>query len=572
MKKIFLIFLILFYCKSFSQSSKEFLLNDNEKIYNTLLTDVISESKDYGYNLFRNDEGNYIFYDGLKKYFILKKDVQFENEETFPKYSVGWIKKKYYFTEETIDKAIAWKIETEISLVEYELLSYFQIDKCFREIKNEIISNNSDHNYVTSSTINKLNFKSMSGLSYDIIEENSIAIPCPGTENEEKKDCFIESIFSNGRCDVEHKLKSGKINIHFFTFLFGHKEMSELQEIFSKSNSSLDYERFTIGGQDIRKINQYDLEAMVKFFIEDCKKTNKNVPEINKLKATFEPLEGSVIALSYGYGDDSTIVIKVDPEKWAKSSIEKKWYVLYHELGHDVLNLEHGQGGKMMFNFADKEYSWDDFFNDKDYMMNSLKDKVICCAIETVKIGSQEWTVKNLDVSRYRNGDIIPEVKDPIEWANLKTGAWCYYDNDSKNGAIYGKLYNWYAVADPRGIAPEGFHIPSDDEWKTLNNYIDSEKINGIEKKVLRNTHQYYELGDEVESRFKGLPGGTRLISKNGTAYFSSIDFDGAWWNSSGSITNCNLYNSVNYYFYGSANCYKNNSPPAGFSLRCIKD
>ena len=91
------------------------------------------------------------------------------------------------------------------------------------------------------------------------------------------------------------------------------------------------------------------------------KKSNKKVPELNTLKATFEPLQGNLIALSYALGDDSSIIIKVDPEKWANASIEKKWYVLYHELGHDVLNLEHGQGGKMMFNFADKEYTWDDF-------------------------------------------------------------------------------------------------------------------------------------------------------------------------------------------------------------------
>ena len=70
--------------------------------------------------------------------------------------------------------------------------------------------------------------------------------------------------------------------------------------------------------------------------------------------------------------------------------------------------------------------------------------------IETVVIGTQEWTVKNLDVSRYRNGDIIPEVKDHKKWVELKTGAWCYYNNDPENGKIYGKLYNWYAVNDPR--------------------------------------------------------------------------------------------------------------------------
>ncbi len=188
--------------------------------------------------------------------------------------------------------------------------------------------------------------------------------------------------------------------------------------------------------------------------------------------------------------------------------------------------------------------------------------------IETVVIGNQEWTVKNLDVSTYRNGDIIPEVKDPVEWANLKTGAWCFHNNNPENGKIYGKLYNWYAVNDPRGLAPDGFHIPSDNEWKTLNDYINTEKIKGIEKKILRST---YELGDKIESRFKGLPGGARLIRKNGSAYFTSIGFDGAWWSLTGNVTDCDLYNSVNYYFYGGANCYTFDQQ-CGFSLRCIKD
>ncbi|MDB2495459.1 hypothetical protein N9X07_04660, partial [Flavobacteriaceae bacterium] len=78
-----------------------------------------------------------------------------------------------------------------------------------------------------------------------------------------------------------------------------------------------------------------------------------------------------VIALSYGMNNDSKIIIKVDPKKWAEASLEKKWYILYHELGHDILNLEHGEGGKMMFNFADKEYSWDDFIEDKKYMLSN---------------------------------------------------------------------------------------------------------------------------------------------------------------------------------------------------------
>ena len=62
----------------------------------------------------------------------------------------------------------------------------------------------------------------------------------------------------------------------------------------------------------------------------------------------------------------------VDPEKWSSASIQKKWYVMYHELGHDVLNLNHGQAGKMMFTFADKQYTWNEFVVDKEYMFNFI--------------------------------------------------------------------------------------------------------------------------------------------------------------------------------------------------------
>jgi uncharacterized protein (TIGR02145 family) len=80
------------------------------------------------------------------------------------------------------------------------------------------------------------------------------------------------------------------------------------------------------------------------------------------------------------------------------------------------------------------------------------------------QIGSQVWSCKNLDVTTYRNGDEIPEVQDNIAWVNLTTGAWCYYDNDASNGTKYGKLYNWYAVKDSRGLAPSGYHIPTENE------------------------------------------------------------------------------------------------------------
>ena len=90
----------------------------------------------------------------------------------------------------------------------------------------------------------------------------------------------------------------------------------------------------------------------------------------------------------------------------------------------------------------------------------------------TVIIGTQVWTKENLNVKHYRNGDPIIEVKDSVAWVNLKTGAWCYNENKSSNGPVYGTLYNWYAANDSRNIAPVGWHLPTDEEWKTLEMFL----------------------------------------------------------------------------------------------------
>jgi uncharacterized protein (TIGR02145 family) len=170
--------------------------------------------------------------------------------------------------------------------------------------------------------------------------------------------------------------------------------------------------------------------------------------------------------------------------------------------------------------------------------------------IETVVIGNQEWTVKNLDVSRYRNGDIIPEVKDPAKWANLKTGAWCYYNNDPKKGKIYGKLYNWYAVNDPRGLAPEGFHIPSDDELM----------------KILYLTE---EVKFKDSNGFRGLPGGARRENNK----FKGIVLYGIWWASTKNVVTKKAWYVVLFFDddgFGSA--LTNDVEINGFSVRCVRD
>jgi uncharacterized protein (TIGR02145 family) len=186
----------------------------------------------------------------------------------------------------------------------------------------------------------------------------------------------------------------------------------------------------------------------------------------------------------------------------------------------------------------------------------------------TVEIGSQIWMKKNLDVSTYKNGDVIPEVKDPNEWLTLKTGAWCYYNNDSKNGKIYGKLYNWYAVNDPRGLAPEGFHIPTMKEINFLLGYLGGSDIAGYKLKeagTAWNPPNIY-VNNSNSSGFTALPGGCRSGTYGG---FEGFGWIGKWWY-------VNFSNSAGFF---SLMDYTNVVPTAeftyesfGLSLRCIKD
>src|SRR5436190_23369500 len=130
---------------------------------------------------------------------------------------------------------------------------------------------------------------------------------------------------------------------------------------------------------------------------------------------------------------------------------------------------------------------------------------------ESVTICDQVWMIKNLDVSTYRNGDPIPEVTDPSQWAGLTTGAWCYYENNSANGTIYGKLYNWYAVNDPRGLAPLGWHVPSDEELTTLTSCLGGVFVAGGTMKETGTTHWLAPNTEATNSSgWTGLPGGYR--------------------------------------------------------------
>jgi len=192
-----------------------------------------------------------------------------------------------------------------------------------------------------------------------------------------------------------------------------------------------------------------------------------------------------------------------------------------------------------------------------------------------VTICNQTWKARNLDISAFRDGTPIPQITDATQWANTTTPAWCYHANTTANGTTYGKLYNWHAVngdIDGDGdkdkeLAPLGWHIPSDAEWKTLSDCLGGNNIAGgalkeagTSKWITPNT------GATNSSGFSGLPGGIR--TSDGT--FNIIGYYGYWWSStSQSSSNAGLrFLAYNDIIFASGIEDKKN----GYSVRVVKD
>jgi uncharacterized protein (TIGR02145 family) len=150
----------------------------------------------------------------------------------------------------------------------------------------------------------------------------------------------------------------------------------------------------------------------------------------------------------------------------------------------------------------------------------------------TIVLGNgQEWMAENLRVTTYANGDPIPNVMDNLAWGQITTGAWAYYNNSSQNDIPYGKLYNWYAVTDPRNVCPAGWHAPSEQEWTQLTDFLGGSDIAGGK---LKTTGTQYWLPPNTGATdtigFSGLPGGIRFYL-DGT--FVQLGTRGDWWTTS---------------------------------------
>jgi len=197
---------------------------------------------------------------------------------------------------------------------------------------------------------------------------------------------------------------------------------------------------------------------------------------------------------------------------------------------------------------------------------NSFKESIYNGS--KVKIGNQIWMAENLNVDVFSNGEPIPEAKTAKEWndaAKNEKPAWCYYDNDAENGKKFGKLYNWFAVSDPRGLAPKGWHVSSHEECIALSAFVGSPVGKKIKNDSGWDLSGWTESNGDNSYGFNGLPGGCRsddgtFLSLNGYGYF--------WTSTENNITTAHgrslaVYDDIDR---------KKSSKGSGLTVRCIKD
>lgn len=206
-------------------------------------------------------------------------------------------------------------------------------------------------------------------------------------------------------------------------------------------------------------------------------------------------------------------------------------------------------------------------------------------AYNTVHIGIQCWMAENLKTTTYHNGTSIPNVTDTFAWQMLSTGAYVWYNNDISWKPLYGALYNYYTTVDANGLCPEGWHVPTDDEWTYLTDFIGGTgDPHGNEIKSCRqvnsplggscNTSLHPRWAENTYNAnygtddygFSGLPGGGRMDSGN----FDYLGTSSKWWSSTEDNWLCTWSHCLSYY-YGNISCYYENKTH-GLSVRCLRD
>ena len=449
---------------NFFFSDLEILMNGNDDGFS--FGDILREFNgknlmpDASIKVLENPDGSLIMEYGPQ--FIMQ--TQFA---TFDYYSKGSFDKQYFFPKKdnfatnVVDKIFygsnnSFKSKGNI----FKIMSIFssinvdenEFENYFQRIKYQIENRLNLYNYAEYEFDNvdldkynvnygKVKMPYVSGKSY--VKKNIIY----GSESFSDYKYPVVSIFLS-----KTKKYDDKGNILNFIVL----ESESVVKSFEITDKRID--QFIVNGNDFRKINTYQLDQMIDMFFDDCEANNIFINRDQNILTEFKELEGTTLALAYGIENDKNIAIQVDPVEWDKASLARKWYTIYHELGHDVLNLYHGDGGKMMFNFADIDYSWNQFFEDKKFMFdiykkkNNLNDETLTNKAES-KIKSNYETEDNLDlnssqIKKYKNDSELSKTTlfYDSEWRGCNEDNAIYYREVyfDKSGSPVGEIRDYY--------------------------------------------------------------------------------------------------------------------------------
>jgi uncharacterized protein (TIGR02145 family) len=206
---------------------------------------------------------------------------------------------------------------------------------------------------------------------------------------------------------------------------------------------------------------------------------------------------------------------------------------------------------------------------------NTVKD-IDGNSYKTVVIGKYRWMAENLKTTTYNNGTEIPNVKEQNVWISLSNGAYCWYNNNENYADTFGLLYNWYAVSTGK-LCPDGWRVPTDEEWKSLEGYVDTRY--GIGNPVWNKPGlRGYDVGQRLKAISGWRPGVTGTDNFGFSAFpggehlgrFYACGSSGFWWSSSEASASSAYYRNLVYSFELVA---RDTHPKRmGFSIRCIKD
>lgn len=274
-----------------------------------------------------------------------------------------------------------------------------------------------------------------------------------------------------------------------------------------------------------------------------------------------KPYSGKVIEL-YQSGQKRTEI------SYENGAVDGQWISWY-------VNGEKARQGR--YKDGKREGRWDFWTQDgQKFEANIIKD-IERNTYLTIKIGDQWWMAENLKVTHYRNGDAIPHVTDNNAWWNLRSGAYCSYNNNTANAKTYGYLYNWYAVDDSRNIAPSGWHVPTIGEWKKLVDHLGGILIAGGK---MKETAQWSSpnTGATNKCGFSALPGGYRgtngvfdLLSYGGGGRRGGVGNSAAFWSSTWS-DRIGTWGCLLGHTNSGVDLGLSGSKHYGCSVRCIRD